>query len=129
MTQRFLEQVRGMKVVGAGGHVFGEVVDLELAGPTTVSGFVIRVRSSNLVKLGMKKPFWSRARLVIPAKLVRAMDDVVVLRASLDQFALQMKAAEPEQAAPEAAKSPEKTGPDAPQDAAPAPAQDEKKAP
>lgn len=96
MAKRFLGQVRGMQVVGAGGHVFGEIVDLELADLTTVSGIVIRVRSANLAKLGIKKPFWSRAKLVIPAKSVRAMDDVVILRISLDEFARQLKTAEAE---------------------------------
>jgi sporulation protein YlmC with PRC-barrel domain len=106
MAKRFLEQVRGMQVVGAGGHVFGEVVDLELEGVTTLSGIVIRVKSSNLAKLGIRKPFWSRARLVIPAKSVRAMDEVVILRTSLEQFAEQLKAAEEEKlAAPKQATS------------------------
>jgi len=96
MAKRFMEHVRGTQVVGAEGHAFGEVVDLELEGLMTLSGLVIRVKSSNLAKLGIKKPFWNRATLVIPAASVKVMDDVVILRSNLEQFSQQLKAAEAE---------------------------------
>jgi len=89
MPKRFLEDVKGKEVVGLRGKIFGEVADLELTG-TKISGFVIQVRKSHVVDLGLDKPFWSRVKVTIPARYVKAINEVVVLSISLKDFALQL---------------------------------------
>jgi len=94
MAKRFLEQIKGAEVVGSGGIVFGNVADLELSG-TNLSGLIIAVRKSHVVELGLTKPFWSQAIVVIPVESVKSIADVVVLSMSLEEFAKKLSKVKP----------------------------------
>lgn len=82
------DQLRKMSVVGAGGRIFGTVNELEIetAGLRVVS-LVVRVSSDAIAALGIEKPFWTHANLVVDAKDVQGVTDVVVLRLTIEEFA------------------------------------------
>ncbi|MCW8131492.1 MAG: PRC-barrel domain-containing protein [Planctomycetota bacterium] len=85
MPKSFQHEVAGRKVIGLKGHVFGEVSDLFLTGGK-VTSLEIQVASENVATLGLKKPFWRKAKVVIPWKFVRGISDTVTLKISLDDF-------------------------------------------
>lgn len=94
MNRRFLEGMRGLTVIGSGGRLLGELVDLEIDDTTLqVVGLILKVESAAVEGLGLTKPFWSRAYVMIPAGYVGAVTDVILLKASLDQIGEQIKAA------------------------------------
>ena len=77
-----------MAVVGAGGRVFGHVEELELETDTLrVESLHVQVTAAAVSDLGIKKPFWSHATLVVPARYIQAITDVVVLRLTIEEFA------------------------------------------
>lgn len=84
--KRFVSQIRGLQVVGAKGAVFGEVEDLEIS-IKKVTALVVCVKASHVKELGLKKPFWSKVQVLIPAKHISAITEVVVLKISLEEFA------------------------------------------
>jgi sporulation protein YlmC with PRC-barrel domain len=86
MVKRFLEQIKGAEVVGSGGLVFGNVADLELS-QTNLSGLIVAVKNSHVVELGLTKPFWSAALVVIPVEFIKSIADVAVLSMTLEEFA------------------------------------------
>ncbi|MBA3394815.1 MAG: PRC-barrel domain containing protein [Deltaproteobacteria bacterium] len=76
-----------MQVVGGGGRVFGRVDEIEIdAGAWKVESLVVRVTSDAISALGINKPFWTHAQVVIPVSAVQAVSDVVVLRLTIDEF-------------------------------------------
>ncbi len=81
------EQLRAMSVVGAGGRVFGTVDEIEIdtEGLRVVS-LVVRVNSAAVADLGIDKPFWSSAKLVVNARDVQGVTDVVVLQLTIEEF-------------------------------------------
>lgn len=97
MAKRFHSELRGMKVVGSNGRVFGEVDDLEIDEQTwRATHIIVRVKSDAVTELGLDKPFWSHARLPIPIHQVSGASDVLVLRSSLEEFAQLIRLADAE---------------------------------
>ena len=94
MAKRFLDQIKGMDVVGSGGIVFGNVADLELS-ETKLSGLIVAVRKSHVAELGLTKPFWSNALVTIPVAYVNSIADVVVLSMTLEEFAIKLSKVKP----------------------------------
>lgn len=87
-------QLREMAVVGAGGRVLGHVEELEIeTDGMRLATFQVRVASQAVTDLGIKKPFWSHATLVVHARDVEAVTDVVVLRLTLEELAMRVDAA------------------------------------
>lgn len=81
------EQLRAMSVVGAGGRVFGTVDELEVETEgMRISSMIVRITSDAVSDLGIKKPFWSSAKLVVNIGDVQAVTDVVVLRLTIEEF-------------------------------------------
>jgi sporulation protein YlmC with PRC-barrel domain len=77
-----------MVVVGAGGRVFGHVDELEIETEhLRITTITVKVTSAAVTELGIKKPFWSSAKLVVHAADVQGITDVVVLRLSIETFA------------------------------------------
>lgn len=71
-----VEGLRGLKVIGAGGRIFGEIEDLEVdVGSWHVENLVLRVRGSVVRDLGIPRPRWRRAHVSVPARHVRAGQD------------------------------------------------------
>ncbi len=86
-----------MAVVGAGGRVFGTVDELEIDTETLrISTLTVRIKSEAVAALGIEKPFWSHATLVVHAPDVQAITDVVVLRYTIEQFAERLGSAHAE---------------------------------
>jgi sporulation protein YlmC with PRC-barrel domain len=86
-SQRF-SNMCGKFVIGAGSRELGTLADLELDLATwTTVALVVRVESNAIVTLGLKKPFWSDARVRIPMMHIEELSDIVVLRITLDDFA------------------------------------------
>jgi sporulation protein YlmC with PRC-barrel domain len=87
-------ELRKMAVVGAGGRVFGTVDEVEIATDTLrIAALTVRINSEAVEALGIKKPFWSHATLVVHAADVQGITDVVVLRYTIEQFAERLGAA------------------------------------
>lgn len=90
------EELRAMAVVGAGGRVFGTVDELELDTQTLrLSSLIVKVNSAAVTALGIDKPFWSSAKLVVQATDIHAITDVVVLRLTIEDFASRLGSAAP----------------------------------
>lgn len=98
MVKRAYGELRGMKVIGAGGRIVGEVDDIELDVTTwRMASLVVRVQSDALAELGLAKPFWSHARLKVPVLQVSGATDVVILHSSVADLAELVAAADAEQ--------------------------------
>lgn len=83
-----------MAVVGAGGRVFGTVSELEIDTDTLrISSLTVRVNSEAVASLGIDKPFWSHAVLVVHASDVQAITDVVILRLTIEEFSARLGSA------------------------------------
>lgn len=94
MAMRFFGEIKGLQVVGSEGMIFGNVADLEFSG-TKLSGMVIAVRNSHVADMGLQKPFWSSAHVVVPSELIKSIAEVVVLSVSVKEFGDRLAEAKP----------------------------------
>lgn len=103
MNERHFKDIKGMTVIGTGGRVFGELQDVVIdGGGLRITGLVLRVRSPLVEELGLTRPLWRRARVVVPAEYVSSLGDVVMLNLSVDDYARQLVGAAPEVEPPSA---------------------------
>ena len=91
-----VEELRGLKVVGSGGRILGEIEDLEVDSETWhVENLFLRVRGSIVSDLGLPRPRWKRAHVSLPARHVSGVQDVVVLDVTVEEFAQELRKARP----------------------------------
>ncbi len=94
---RVISELKGISVVGAGGRVLGDVVDVDVDVATwRVAQVIVRIHSDAVEALGLKKPFWSRAQVALPVSHISGVSDVIVLRSSATELAELMGTAAPE---------------------------------
>jgi sporulation protein YlmC with PRC-barrel domain len=90
------QELRGLKVIGSGGRILGEVKDLEVdVDSWRVENLVLRVHGSIASDLGLPRPRWKRAHLAVPARHIKAGRDVVLLDVTVEAFAEELRAARP----------------------------------
>jgi sporulation protein YlmC with PRC-barrel domain len=86
-VQELLSRVKGRVVLGAGGRVFGDLEEVIIDWQQwRVLRVVVRIDSDAVEALGLRKPYWRRARLSIPVDHVSSAHDEIVLRTTLDEF-------------------------------------------
>lgn len=86
--QESFRRIKGRVVLGAGGRVFGDLEDVIIDWRQwRVLRVVVRIDSGAVEALGLRRPYWRRARLSIPVDQVSSADDEVILRTTLDEFA------------------------------------------
>jgi sporulation protein YlmC with PRC-barrel domain len=91
-----IEELKGMSVVGAGGRVFGEVIGVDVDAVTwRVPTLTVGLKSAIVADLGIDKPFWSRAHLVVHVEDIQSVTDVVVLGLTTEEFARRLGGATP----------------------------------
>ena len=100
----------GKSVVGSNARLFGIIADLGIDTDLwKVASIMLKVDSKAVTDLGLSKPLWRSARVEVPASLIGAAQDVVILKVSMEEFAEKLKAAVPdngeEAASPEVAKT------------------------
>ncbi len=84
---RVQHELKGIVVVGAHGRVVGEIDDVEIdPSAWRVTGIVVKVDAEAVVQLGLKKPFWSKARVTIPIDHVSGVTDVLVVDVPLERL-------------------------------------------
>jgi sporulation protein YlmC with PRC-barrel domain len=94
MTSRKNSELRGIKVVGASGRIFGMIDDILIDTETwRVTHLVIQVSSDAVTDLGLEKPFWSHAMLEIPIHQVAGASDAVILRSTVAEYAAMIASA------------------------------------
>ena len=110
MGLKHFRELVGKSVVGSTGRVFGIIDDITLDTDSwKVASIAVKVRSQAVSELGLTKPLWKSARVEIPASVIGAARDVVILTVSLEQFAERLKTAVPEDAGSNA--TPDRAGP------------------
>lgn len=83
-----------MAVVGSGGRVIGHIEELDFeTDGLRLATLQVRVTSNAVEHLGIKKPFWRHATLVVHARDIEAVTDVVVLRLTISDLATRIEAA------------------------------------
>lgn len=92
MTDMLVEALRGRQVVGAKGRVFGAVEDLEFDPDSWKVTFIqLRVDNRCVKDLGLSKPLFRNARVRVPVSKVGSVGDVLLMKLSLEEFALLLK--------------------------------------
>ena len=98
MTQRKCRDLIGKPVVGSNGRLFGSIADFDIdTDHWKVASIMLKVDSRAVTDLGLSKPLWRSAHVEVPASLIGAAQDVVLLKVSLEEFAEKLKAAVPEE--------------------------------
>jgi sporulation protein YlmC with PRC-barrel domain len=96
MGKLFLGGLKDRSVVGAEGRLVGTLVDVEIEDDMRVSGVVLRLEGSAVEDLGLKKPLWRSAHVLLPASFVSSVTDVILLNATIAQIEERLAKATPE---------------------------------
>ncbi len=97
MQRRFTEDLLGLRVVGAAARTIGEVTDLVIDDTTlTLTGLVIAAEARAVEDLGLSRPFWGKARFVVPVACINRITDYVLLKVTLEEIGILVSSAVPE---------------------------------
>lgn len=90
------KELRGRNVVGAGGRTIGVVheIDVELT-TWRVKDIIVRVEADAVADLGVRKPIWKSAHMIIHPDDVQGASDNLVLKIKLEDLAQRVAAARP----------------------------------
>jgi len=76
--------LKNKKVVGTEGYILGEINDLHIDfGTWQATSFYVILSDEAAAELNLKKPFLRRVMVVLPTELIKAVGDVVTLKAPI----------------------------------------------
>jgi sporulation protein YlmC with PRC-barrel domain len=101
MAVRLHRDLVGKHVVGSTGRVIGTITDLGVEDDLSkVTSLVLKVDPRAVKDLKVSKPFLKSATLEVPASLISAAKDVVILKVSIEELAATAKPSPPTETSP-----------------------------
>jgi sporulation protein YlmC with PRC-barrel domain len=74
----------GKKVVGSEGNILGEVEGIDIDVNTwQANAFYVTLSDEAIAELGLKKPFLSKITICLPTQLVKAVGELITLKAPI----------------------------------------------